>query len=112
MSVESWKIGQGWCRTVGDMLETPNCSVRVVCNGCSLDRPADLQAIADRRGRDFSLVNLRCPCPCGKSWVSFVGAGGKGAWMHALRDEAHGYLWAFGIPLEKTRAAQRSKGKR
>jgi hypothetical protein len=104
------RIGLAWCQTVGAMLDTPGCSVRVTCEKCGLDRPVDLQAVAKRRGRDFSLINVRCPCPCGH-WVRFIGACGRGAWMHALHDEAHGFLWAAGIPLEKTYAAQRQRRK-
>lgn len=101
------RLEKQWSRTVGDMLDTPGCCVWVRCAKCAFDRPADLEAIAARRGRDFSLINVRAPCPCGKSWVSFVGASSPGSWAYALHDEAHGYLWHFGVPLAATAAAKR-----
>lgn len=50
-----------WTRTLGEMIER-DCRVRVICERCHEWKEVDVVALAERVGRDYSLINRRCPC--------------------------------------------------
>lgn len=53
-----------WAKTLGAMIDGET-QVRVRCSGCAevkLFTMADLEALAAKVGRDYSLVDRRCRC--------------------------------------------------
>lgn len=54
-------IRPAWTHTVGALLDE-GAVVRVICGTCSRERMANLQRIADAKGRDFSLYDRAPRC--------------------------------------------------
>lgn len=56
------RIPMAWQASVGGHIEY-GAKVNACCSCCGLWRPVDLQALAERRGLDFSLWDKRSTCP-------------------------------------------------
>lgn len=50
-----------WTETLGAMIDG-GCKVRVICTKCRGHRDVDLGALAEKVGRDYSLINRRSHC--------------------------------------------------
>lgn len=65
-----------WLQTLGAMIDG-DAKVQVWCDACKASRRftrEDLVALAERKGRDYSLINRRCRCrltPGCKGWNKF-----------------------------------------
>ncbi len=62
-----------YTHTIGRMLDSGGLAVFASCfGGCWAHDRIDLAALIARVGRDYSLVNRRCRCRCGRGWIKFM----------------------------------------
>jgi hypothetical protein len=65
------------------------------CHTCHSQQKIDLEALAAKVGRDYSLWNRRCRCrwtPGCKGFTVFMCGGG---WPHVMADEQREMWWVF-----------------
>lgn len=76
-----------WQETVGGLIDS-GAIAKACCSRCGVSRPANLDAIAQARGRNFSLWNRDAPCrtPACQGRVFFHASLGAGTPSRPLRS--------------------------
>lgn len=83
-----------WAQTIGGIHDAGGV-VQAWCDQCKASVLIDLPALIEKVGRDYSLVDRRCPCRITQGcvgWNQFRYASGPHAVRWNLRTEA-GLLW-------------------
>ena len=86
-------------RTLGQMIDG-GFEAYAECHTCHGHQVIDLEALAAKVGRDYSLWNRRCECrwtPGCKGYTVFLCGGG---WPYLMADEARAMWWVFN-PITK-----------
>jgi hypothetical protein len=81
-----------WVRSVGAMIDH-DAEVRVLCTGCKVFVDVNLPGLAERVGRDYSLIDRRCRCrltPGCRGWNRFYY---RQAVFRPLWSDATGSRW-------------------
>lgn len=73
------------CLTVGALIDSAT-PVSAWCSRCNVGRPVDLAALAEAKGRAYSLLGKRAHCRTCGELVAFHAAQPPGVWRVNLSD--------------------------
>lgn len=94
---DRYAAGRPTVHTIGGLIDAGE-PVIAVCGGCGFRKTADLEAMAAKLGRDFSLWNYRCACPtpgCAnfRGWIRFMVSHGMRVTILVNKHLQSVWLW-------------------